>query len=212
VDEDGMKRIICDGATIEGVRIPPFSIEAGESVCILWPVNQEHPAIARFHQLLAGHSPHMTVEGTACFAENLWWETTLFGIRCTRFVDRHCPGRWLYRWRQRGWLRDVLTRNSIPVATNADIERHLDTFRSPTGSLVLESSDRKFIACLLCEAEADMTIFNQFMCTKGKLIGLMERVTFQNAIIEYRFADVDYYVTTTYRNARIIRFEIADET
>lgn len=204
-----MERIVCNGLVVEGINIPQFVVRSGESACLIWPVDSKHPAVAQFDKLLLnGLSPNVKVTGTICFAEMLWWKTLLFGIHDRCFSDRYFPASIQRKLRQQGWLREVLIWHERTVEIDAQLEKQLAKFRSPSGPLILESSDAKLVSCLLCEREADITIFNQRRCTPGKLINYMEHENLRNTIIEYRFADLVYPIDKTYKNANIIPVQV----
>ena len=206
-----MERIVCKGLNIENVLLPKFAVNDGEAVCIRWPVRWDHPAVGKFNRLLQHNTSDLiTVTGRVCFAEQTWWETTLLGVNCRHFPDRHFPATWLHPLRERGWLREFLIWDGIKVPLSEELGKRLDRFRSPAGSLILESSERKLISCLLCESPGSITIFDQRRCTPGKLINHLEYEDIQNTIIEYRFVDSNYPIDNTYRSARIIDFQAVD--
>lgn len=204
-----MEHIVCEGLDLGGIRIPEFVVNAGESICFMWPVNSKHTAVSQFNDLLwKGMSPNFKVTGTPCFAERLWWETRLFGINDHFRAQRYLPGSVINRLYRSGRMWELLVWQGKKIPIDAQLEERLAKFRSPAGILILESSDAKLVSCLLCEREADMTVFDQQRCSPGKLIGLMEQEDFHNTIIEHRYSDIRYTPDRTYKDARVIRFQL----
>lgn len=206
--------IQCNGLSLNGIFVPPFTLYEGDALCLEWPIPLYAPAHREFLDYLSGRktTPHLIVNLPVCECQliSFYTETAILPGLYHLIYDYIPPAidKLLYEWGLIHCYQDNgAERRKLDDASIARIKqtmREITQRYNYTSVLTYSGNDRSLLAFAECCKVAETIVFYSPQVEHDYVYGNMDKFSAGKTLLECRFQVLRPTNRPTYHNCPLL--------